>query len=224
VCPMGAQNGERRSRGSEHPWDERPAGNLRAERPREDRKPGARSSLAHDAVNERASRGESRGPNRPYRRVMSSPSVTPIGTVHSTRTAPEDDHWDAVVSSIELDPSRFTVDALAGLETFSHVEVVYLFDRVDAAKIETGARRPRNNPAWPLVGIFAQRGKNRPNRLGTTICRIDRVEGLLLHVTGLDAVDGTPVLDLKPWVREFGPRGEVRQPEWMTELMAAYWA
>ena len=95
---------------------------------------------------------------------------------------------------------------------------------MDAAKIETGARRPRNNPAWPLVGIFAQRGKNRPNRLGTTICRIDRVEGLLLHVTGLDAVDGTPVLDLKPWVREFGPRGEVRQPEWMTELMAAYWA
>jgi tRNA-Thr(GGU) m(6)t(6)A37 methyltransferase TsaA len=154
---------------------------------------------------------------------MASMTIAPIGVVRSTRSDVKDDHWDAVVSSIELDASQFGPDALAGLDTFSHVEVVYLFDRVAASKIEHGARHPRNNPDWPKVGIFAQRGKNRPNRLGTTICRIDRVEGLHLHVTGLDAIDGTPVLDLKPWVREFGPRGEVRQPAWMTELMRAYW-
>ena len=71
--------------------------------------------------------------------------------------------------------------------------------------------------------MFAQRGKNRPNRIGTTVCRLDRVDGLVLHVTGLDAIEGTPVLDIKPWVREFGPRGDVRQPEWMDELMRAYW-
>src|SRR5271154_903936 len=150
--------------------------------------------------------------------------MTPIGTVRSTRAVPEDDRWDAVTSSIELESSQFTPEALAELETFSHVEVLYVFDRVEPSKIETGARHPRNNAEWPKVGIFAQRGKNRPNRIGTTICRIDRVEGLRLHVTGLDAIEGTPVLDLKPWVREFGARGEVRQPAWMDELMRSYWS
>ncbi len=153
-----------------------------------------------------------------------SVAMTPIGTVRSTRSAPDDDQWDSVRSSIALDPDQFTADAVASLDTFSHVEVVYVFDQVDPSKVERGARHPRDNLAWPRVGIFAQRGKNRPNRIGTTICRIDRVEGLIVHVTGLDAIDGTPVLDLKPWVREFGPRGETRQPAWMTELMRTYWS
>jgi tRNA-Thr(GGU) m(6)t(6)A37 methyltransferase TsaA len=159
-----------------------------------------------------------------YELRMPGVHLTPIGTVHSTRSAPDDDDWDAESASIELDPALFTPEALAGLETFSHVEVVYVFDRVEPEKIERGARHPRNNLAWPKVGIFAQRGKNRPNRLGTTICRIDRVEGVRVHVTGLDAIDGTPVLDLKPWVREFGPRGDVRQPAWIDELMVDYWS
>jgi tRNA (adenine37-N6)-methyltransferase len=149
--------------------------------------------------------------------------VTPIGTVRSSRTTPTDDRWDAETSSVELDSSQFTADALAGLEEFSHVEVVYVFHRVDPRHVETVARHPRGNPAWPRVGIFAQRGKSRPNRIGTTICRVDRIEGLRLHVIGLDAIDGTPVLDLKPWVREFGPRGDVRQPQWIGELMREYW-
>jgi tRNA-Thr(GGU) m(6)t(6)A37 methyltransferase TsaA len=150
-------------------------------------------------------------------------TLVPIGTVRSSRTEVEDDRWDAVTAFIELDAHRFSPDALLGLDTFSHLEVIFWMDRVDLGRVDTAARHPRNNAAWPLVGIFAQRNKNRPNPIGTTICRIDRVDGLLVHVTGLDAVDGTPVLDLKPWVREFGPRTEVRQPRWMDELMAAYW-
>jgi tRNA-Thr(GGU) m(6)t(6)A37 methyltransferase TsaA len=150
-------------------------------------------------------------------------TMTPIGAVRSTRSAAEDDRWDSVTSSIELDPALFTAEALASLDTFSHIEVLFVFDRVDPAGVERGARHPRNNPSWPKVGIFAQRGKNRPNRIGTTICRVDRIEGLRIHVTGLDAIDGTPILDIKPWVREFGPRGEVKQPEWMGELMQEYW-
>lgn len=150
-------------------------------------------------------------------------AVLPIGTVRSSRLVPEDDLWDAVASYVELDASRFTPDALAGLDTFSHVEVLFVMDRVEDAKIETGARHPRNNAAWPRVGIFAQRGKNRPNRIGATLCRVVRVEGLCLHLQGLDAIDGSPVLDLKPWVREFGPRGEVHQPAWIGELMERYW-
>jgi tRNA-Thr(GGU) m(6)t(6)A37 methyltransferase TsaA len=155
---------------------------------------------------------------------MSAMTLTPIGVVRSTRSAPDDDRWDSVTSFVELDASQFGADALAGLDTFSHLEVVYLFDRVDPARVERGARHPRGNPAWPAVGIFAQRAKNRPNRIGTTICSLVGVEGLRVHLSGLDAIDGTPVLDLKPWVREFGPRGDVRQPAWMVELMKTYWS
>jgi len=73
------------------------------------------------------------------------------------------------------------------------------------------------------VGIFAQRGKDRPNRLGTTIAEIKGREGRVLTVAGLDAVDGTPVLDIKPLMVEFLPRGSVRQPPWSRELMRDYW-
>ncbi len=149
--------------------------------------------------------------------------LEPIGVVRSSRSAVVDDDWDAVASRIELDPDRFTPDALAGLDSFSHVEVLFHMDQVDPARIVTGARHPRNQTHWPAVGIFAQRGKNRPNQLGLTICRVVRVAGLTLELTGLDAVDGTPVLDLKPWVAEFGPRGPTRQPAWMHELMRGYW-
>lgn len=148
--------------------------------------------------------------------------LTPIGTVKSSRTQIEDDHWDAVTSSIELAPT-FQASALAGLMDFSHVEVIFYMDRVAPDKIETEARHPRNNTAWPKVGIFAQRGKNRPNQIGTTICRIKAIDGRILHLEGLDAVDGTPVLDIKPWVQEFAPRGEHKQPIWITELMKEYW-
>jgi tRNA (Thr-GGU) A37 N-methylase len=96
-------------------------------------------------------------------------------------------------------------------------------NQVEESAIQMGARHPRNNPDWPKVGIFAQRGKNRPNRLGLTVCRLNSVEGLVISVTGLDAVEGTPVLDIKPFVKEFAPRGEIRQPVWMTDLMKNYW-
>lgn len=147
----------------------------------------------------------------------------PIGTVRCSRPEITDDGWDAETACIELAP-RFGPEALVGLDAFSHVEVLFFLDRVAPEKIEHGARHPRNDRSLPLVGIFGQRGKNRPNRLGTTVCRVLRVEGTCLHVHGLDAVDGTPVLDLKPWVRELGPRGEVKQPAWMDALMVGYWS
>ncbi|MEO8796605.1 MAG: TrmO family methyltransferase, partial [Polyangiaceae bacterium] len=93
-------------------------------------------------------------------------TLKPIGIVRSARTAIEDDRWDAVAVHIELDAATFGADALAGLDTFSHVEVVFFMDQVPVEKIERVARHPRNNPDWPKVGIFAQRGKNRPNRIG----------------------------------------------------------
>jgi len=122
-----------------------------------------------------------------------------------------------------MDCDRFSPDAIAGLESFSHLIVVYSFHQVDPGKIEVGSRHPRNNPAWPKIGIFAQRGKNRPNRIGVSTCRILGIEGCNIHVQGLDAINGTPVLDLKPHMSGFEPQGEIREPEWAQELMKDYW-
>ncbi|MFF4321437.1 SAM-dependent methyltransferase [Streptomyces sp. NPDC001568] len=147
----------------------------------------------------------------------------PVGQVVGGRAEVRDDEWGGVSAVIRLDGARFGPDALAGLDSFSHVEVVYHFDRVPVEKVETGARHPRGNTDWPLVGIFAQRGKNRPNRIGVSRCRLLRVDGLEVHVEGLDAVDGTPVLDIKPYMVEFGPRGATTQPDWATEVMRQYY-
>lgn len=149
-------------------------------------------------------------------------TLQPIGWVRGGRADPVDDHWAGERAVIELD-ERFSESALFGLETFSHAEVIFLFDRVPEEKIETGARHPRGNKDWPLVGIFAQRGKNRPNRLGLCTCSILGVSGRSVRVGGLDAIDGTPVLDIKPVMREFLPRGPVEQPDWAGALMRDYW-
>jgi tRNA (adenine37-N6)-methyltransferase len=150
-------------------------------------------------------------------------TLIPIGVVRSPRTEVVDDDWGGVLSTIEIDATRFTSDALVGLDAFSHVEVLFHLDRVEEGDVEHGARHPRGRTDWPRAGIFAQRAKWRPNRLGASICRVLAVEGLSLRVEGLDAIDGSPVLDVKPFMREFGPRGEVRQPEWASELMSRYW-
>ena len=119
--------------------------------------------------------------------------------------------------------AAFGPEALDGLDEFSHAEILFLFDRVPESAVERGTRHPRGNPAWPRVGIFAQRGKDRPNRLGATIVEVAGRDGRVLIVRGLDAIDGTPVLDIKPVMAEFLPRTRVRQPAWSRELMRDYW-
>lgn len=149
--------------------------------------------------------------------------LEPIGYVRGGRREALDDHWGDVRAVIELDDRRFTADAVAGLESFSHLVVVFHFHEVDPGSVEVGARHPRGNRDWPAVGIFSQRGKNRPNRLGVSVCRLLGLEGSKIRVIGLDAIDGTPVLDLKPHLKGFEPRGEVSEPPWATEVMAEYW-
>ena len=124
--------------------------------------------------------------------------VRAIGRVRCGREEAIDDDWGGIESTIELDAARFAPEVLAGLADFSHVEVVFCFDRVDESKLNLGSRHPRGNPDWPRVGIFAQRAKARPNRIGMTTCELLGVEGLTLSLRGLDAIDGTPVLDIKP--------------------------
>lgn len=150
-------------------------------------------------------------------------TVEPIGHVSCSRSEAEDDDWDNETSEIILDLTRIDEDATAGLKDFSHIEVIYLFDKVRDEKIVSGARHPRGNKDWPSVGILAQRGKNRPNRLGATICELQQVEGKRLVLKGLDAIDGTPVLDVKPVMSGFLPRSEITEPQWAIEIMSGYW-
>ena len=148
--------------------------------------------------------------------------IEPIGYVEASREKVVDDFWGGEKSSIVL-VDEYEPEALSGLDSFSHVEVLFLFNQVDPKDIVTGVRHPRNNKEWPAIGIFAQRGKNRPNRIGSTISRIVGLDGNRLIVAELDAIDGTPVLDLKPIMTEFLPREDVLQPRWSHELMADYW-
>ncbi|WP_369899864.1 SAM-dependent methyltransferase [Bacillus manliponensis] len=149
-------------------------------------------------------------------------SVQPIAFVQNERKIIEDDDWGEVRSNIVL-TDIFTEESIKGIETFSHIEVIFYFHKVTDEQIQYGARHPRNNKAYPEVGIFAQRGKNRPNRLGKTIAKVVKREGKTIIVEGLDAIDGTPILDIKPVMKEFLPREEVTQPVWVTDVMKKYW-
>ncbi|MGG2015446.1 SAM-dependent methyltransferase [Bacillus sp. S10(2024)] len=149
-------------------------------------------------------------------------SLQPIAFVHNERISVEDDLWGEVESVIEM-TDLYTEESLQGVEQFSHIEVIFYFNRVREENIQYTARHPRNNKEYPKIGIFVQRGKNRPNRLGATIVKVVRREGKRLVVQGLDAIDGTPILDVKPVMKEFLPNEDIKQPDWATELMKNYW-
>jgi tRNA-Thr(GGU) m(6)t(6)A37 methyltransferase TsaA len=147
--------------------------------------------------------------------------ATSVGIVTGGRRDPANsDHWGAVTATIVVD-ERFGDDCLAGLSDFSHVEVVFVFDQATERDDYRSRRAPRGRADLPAVGVFCDRGPRRPNRIGVTACRVLAVDGRHLHVAGLDAVDGTPVLDLKPVMRELLP-AEVREPEWVAALMRDY--
>jgi tRNA-Thr(GGU) m(6)t(6)A37 methyltransferase TsaA len=147
--------------------------------------------------------------------------ISPIGVVRSARRdASLRDGWGDVLSRIELDPAVLDETATRGLDAYSHIEVIFSFHQ--AVRTCRGLQHPRGNPEWPPTGILAQRAPNRPNHLGVTACELVAVDGLALTVRALDAIEGTPVLDVKPYLPEFAPRGEVRVPDWSRELMSRY--
>jgi tRNA-Thr(GGU) m(6)t(6)A37 methyltransferase TsaA len=154
---------------------------------------------------------------------MSGITFHPIGHVRGGRIEATKDGWGGNRSRIALDSARFGPEALAGLEALSHIEVLFYFHLHADEPVETGARHPRDRADWPKVGIFAQRGRMRPNRIGLSTCSVVGVDGTAIEVEGLDAVDGTPVLDIKPVWKGNEPRGEIREPAWARELMAKYW-
>lgn len=152
---------------------------------------------------------------------MPSFEITPIGTVRNDRTdVQHTDNWGEVRSTITVD-ERFGEACLQGLEGFSHVEVLFVFDQLPERDDYREPRPYRGRADLPPMGVFADRGPRRPNRIGVTCCRVESVRGRELTVVGLDAVSGTPVIDLKPAMVEFHP-ADLKQPEWVGDLMAEY--
>jgi tRNA (Thr-GGU) A37 N-methylase len=149
--------------------------------------------------------------------------IEPVATVVGGHTTPRDDYQGGVTAIIRL-RSDFPPETVLRLETFSHLEVVWHFSQATPDDVVLHARRPRDNPEWPASGTFVHRNHRRPNQLAVSHPQLLRVEGLDLHVAGLDAVDGTPVYDVAPYFPTMGPQGPVHVPYWVTEMLADYWA
>ena len=150
---------------------------------------------------------------------MNEVTLQVIATVRNGRTSTADARWGTQESAIELSP-RFA-DGLQGLEAFSHAIVVFYMHEDPGGEKVTLVRRPRGRDDMPMLGVFAQRARMRPNPIGVTAVEVLSVEPRLVRVRGLDAIDGTPVLDLKPYAPVFDRR-DARVPEWMDELMKGY--
>ena len=145
-----------------------------------------------------------------------------VATVKNSRTDLSDDFWGSIISEIEL-ADNIPADAFDGIDDFSHLEIIFHFNKSDKSKIVFNGH-PRGNKNWPEVGIFAQRKRDRPNGIGLTIVELVKRDGKSIWVKYLDAIDGTPILDIKPVMKEFLPNGELCQPQWSHELMKEYWA
>lgn len=149
-------------------------------------------------------------------------TVKPIAYVSNSRKEVIDDNWGTITSQIEL-AAGIPPEAFEGIEDFSHLEIIFYMNRVKDEKAIVQYRHPRNNTQLPKLGTYAQRNKNRPNKLGLTTVELLKREGNKLIVKNLDAIDGTPILDIKPIMQEFLPQGAIRQAEWTKEILKNYW-
>jgi tRNA-Thr(GGU) m(6)t(6)A37 methyltransferase TsaA len=147
--------------------------------------------------------------------------IKPVATVINSRETPTDDFWGEIISEIEL-CDHIPDEAFEGISAFSHLEIIYFFDKVKKSEIVFSGR-PRGNPGYPVTGIFAQRKKDRPNTLGLCMVELLEHKGRTIKVKYLDAIHGTPVLDIKPVFKEYKVERNIRQPGWVSELMKNYW-
>ena len=147
--------------------------------------------------------------------------LTPVATVKNSRKTLVDDNWEEVIAEIQL-ADDIPTEAFENISDFSHLEIIYFFDKVENKDIVYSGR-PRGNPDYPVMGIFGQRKKDRPNTIGLCTVQLLERNGRTITVKYLDAIDGTPVLDIKPVFKEFQPKGEIKQPLWVADLMKKYW-
>jgi tRNA-Thr(GGU) m(6)t(6)A37 methyltransferase TsaA len=139
-------------------------------------------------------------------------TLKPIGFVRNEIKQPATLDFKNIVSEIVIDSSL--TEALDSLDEFSHIIVLYWMHRSDRQpplKIH-----PRGKTELPLVGLFATRSPNRPNPVGKATVRLLERQGNILRVEGLDAIDGTPVIDIKPYIPHNDSMDNVKVPPWIT--------
>ncbi|MGW2695656.1 SAM-dependent methyltransferase [Streptomyces sp. NPDC001296] len=155
---------------------------------------------------------------------MPTYEVKSIATVVGGHTRVQDDYQGGVESIIRFDDA-YPLETLQGIEEFSHLTVTWHFHLAQPEDVQLHARSPRGNQNWPATGTFVHRNHRRPNQLAISYPRLLKIEGRDLLVSDLDAVDGTPVIDLAPYFEQMGPQGPIRQPAWPGEMLEPnYWA
>lgn len=147
-------------------------------------------------------------------------TMTEIAVVKNEVDKKKDTSWGEDISIIELNEEY--AGGLEGLQDFSHVIIIYYLNKANYEKEKHLKRRAQNRKDMPLVGIFSQRGKDRPNQIGMTAVSVVSVDERTLTVRGLDAIDGTPVLDIKPYYPMYDLKEGAIVPEWVEELMKEY--
>ncbi|MFN7253429.1 MAG: tRNA (N6-threonylcarbamoyladenosine(37)-N6)-methyltransferase TrmO [Anaerobacillus sp.] len=151
---------------------------------------------------------------------MDSVNLKSIGTVYSTIDEQVYENWGKVISKVEL--NRDYLDGLMGLEEYSHAIVIFYMDRFRDQFSNEWKGKPRGIADLEEKGCFALRTKYRPNPIGIAVVELLSVKENILTVKGLDANDGTIVLDIKPYIPDFDSRENVKIPNWMNELMKGY--
>lgn len=152
---------------------------------------------------------------------LKTASFHPIGVVRNGVSSQIESGWGSIKSKIRLE--RKYVRGLRGIEEFSHLVIVFWMHRVGSDKGTIKMlRHPRGSKNFPVRGIFAQRTKVRVNPIGITVVRLLRKRGSTIWVSGLDAIDGTPVLDIKPYFPIFDRPEGFRSPEWVAQAMQGY--
>lgn len=151
---------------------------------------------------------------------MQEINLIPIGFVSSPTTEQTDENWGQITSRILLQPEF--IGALSGLEDFSHAIIITYLHQAKYQKEKHLQRRPRGLESMPKVGIFSQRAKDRPNPIGVTAVKIINIGGDYIEVQGLDAINDTPVLDIKPYYPHYDKIDSPKVPEWVNRLMEKY--
>ncbi len=144
---------------------------------------------------------------------MNEMVLRPIGMVRNEFREPRRGDWGGVASEIAVESELS--DYLDGLEEFSHIIVVYWMHRVSPQTHPVGKIHPMGRADLPLVGLFATRSPYRPNPLGVSVVRLVGRKGNILTVEGLDAIDGTPVVDIKPYIPPADAPPHIRVADWV---------
>lgn len=143
-----------------------------------------------------------------------------IGTVRNNVANQKDISWGNDVSEIIIDEQL--EKGLVGLSDFSHIIVVYYLDKANFSLDKHLVRKPQGREDMPMVGILSQLAKDRPNPIGITSVELLSVSGNVITVKGLDAIDNTPILDIKPYYPMYDCKDNAIVPEWVSRLMAHY--